>query len=80
MQAMTDEIDMIRKKVYSFDELIEYLKLLHEAGGDDAVVQQLLILGEVSKIDDSLDEICYIEEELSFLFGTRGGTLLKKIG
>lgn len=78
MQAMTDEIDMIRKKVYSFDELIEYLKLLHEVGGDDAVVQYLLIFGEVSKIDDSIEELEFIEDALcsyddEFMLGFQEG-------
>ena len=41
MQAMTAEINMIRQKAYSFDEWMEFLRMLHEAGGDEVVAQYL---------------------------------------
>ena len=78
MQAMTAEINMIRQKAYSFEELMEFLRMLHEAGGDEVVAQYLLIYGEVSKIDDSIEELEFIEDALcsyddEFMFGFQEG-------
>ena len=60
ISAMEAEISLIRHKVYTYDELIDYIHKLHEAGGDNAVARYLAIYGEVVKIDDKLDEISMI--------------------
>ena len=64
IQSLNSEISLIQKKAFTFDELITYLKTLHEAGGDDAVVSYLLIYGKIAEIDDRLDELKEIEEAL----------------
>lgn len=64
IEAMKAECQLLSNKVYSFDNLIDFLKVLHEAGGDKAVSRYLMIYGDAVKLDDQIAEIDEIEEAL----------------